>query len=56
MFHLQYLDSVLQNRETIQVGMTNHVGDVFMNKDFTRTELNDLVDGDTWIRTAYDND
>ena len=49
MFYLQHIDSVLQNRETVYIGVTHLIGDVSMNEDATWRLSDDLISRDSSI-------
>jgi hypothetical protein len=52
MLDLQDFNSILKNRKTVHIGMVDHIGNVTVNKDFTRSKLNDLFGRNSGIGTA----
>ncbi len=45
MFHLEDIDRILQNRQTVEICVDHHVGDIAMYKYFPRHQIYDLVGG-----------
>ena len=43
MFDLENLNSKLNDRKTIQVGVHHDIGDISMNKHLTRRQIDNLV-------------
>lgn len=50
--YLQDLNRVLNDRETVQVRVAHHVGDVPVHKDFAGTELQNLFGRNTRVRAT----
>jgi len=48
----QYVDGVLQNRQAIQIGVNDDVGDVAVNEELAGCEADDLVGGDAAVGAA----
>src|SRR4051812_8021499 len=43
MLDLQHLDSELQNRKTVEIGVDDYVGDVPMNEQLARRQADDFI-------------
>jgi hypothetical protein len=52
MFDAQHVDRVLQDRQAVEVGMDDDVGDIAVYEQLARPEADDLVRGDAAVRTA----
>ncbi len=53
MFHLEDIDRILQNRQTVEICVDHHVGDIAMYKYFSRHQIYDLVGGYPAVGTTY---
>src|SRR5689334_1193168 len=47
--HLEHVDRVLHDRQTIEVGMDDEVGHVAVDEDFARVEARNLVGGNAAV-------
>ena len=48
----QDIDGELQHREAVEVGMDDDIGDIAMDEDFARRQVDDLVGRDATVGTA----
>jgi hypothetical protein len=53
MLNLQNFNSILEDRETVHVGMVNNISNVTVNKDFPGTELNHLFGWNSGVGATY---
>ena len=49
---LQYVYGILQHGKTVHVRMNDKVGDIAMDKEFSRTQADDFVGWNTAVRTT----
>jgi hypothetical protein len=49
----QHLDGELQHRQAVQVRMRHDVGDIAMNEEFARQQVDDFIGGHAAVGTAY---
>src|SRR5450830_1290974 len=49
---LEYINSKLQHRETIQIGMHHHVGNIAMDKQFPRRQPEQFIGWNTVVGTT----
>lgn len=52
MLYFEYLDRKLNDGQTIEIAMHNNIGDISMDKDFARGQINDLVGGHATVGAA----
>lgn len=52
MLHLENFDSVLHDRQAIDVGVVNYVCDISMDENLAGTELDNLLGRHTRVRAA----
>jgi hypothetical protein len=51
--HLQDIDRELHDRQTVEIGVNHHVGDVAVDEDVARQQSDDLVGRDATVRAPY---
>ena len=51
-FDFQYIDSKLDNRQTIKIGVHHHIGDIAMHEHLTRHQPDNFIGGYSTIRAA----
>ena len=52
MADLEDIDGVLQDREEVEIGFCNDIGNIAMNEDLAGCESGDLIGGDATVRAA----
>lgn len=50
--HLEHIHRKLDDRQAVEIGMDDDIGDIAMNKDFTRPEIDDLIRRDAAVGAA----
>ena len=50
--HLQHLDRILQDGETVEIGRHNDIRDIAMHEHLAGRQVHDLVGGDAAVGTA----